>query len=160
MFSTLPKTIFKFSVQFILLSANAFNLDQSKILLFGKELKRYLVGTLEFTFQAQLTLYLSNFFVVLKSRMTLNLGYLGHKLCHRVKVNKYWYLVGTLEATFIAQFIRKFVRMFVLIQFRMSLNLPHLWSKTRSVGRIKDIYCGRSRGHISCSDGSKIGENV
>ena len=38
MFSTLPKIIFNFSVTFILLSANAFNLDQSKILSFGKVL--------------------------------------------------------------------------------------------------------------------------
>ena len=30
--------------QFILLSANAFNLDQSKILSFGKELKEYFVS--------------------------------------------------------------------------------------------------------------------
>ena len=39
MFSTLPKTNFYFSVTFILLYANAFNLDQSKIL-FGKELRK------------------------------------------------------------------------------------------------------------------------
>ena len=38
MFSTHPKTNFIFSVTFSLLSANAFNLDQSKILLFGTEL--------------------------------------------------------------------------------------------------------------------------
>ena len=38
MFSTLPKTNFNFSVTFILLSASAFNLDQSKNLLYGKEL--------------------------------------------------------------------------------------------------------------------------
>ena len=38
MFSTLPKTKFYFTVTFILLSANAFNLDQSKNLSFGKEL--------------------------------------------------------------------------------------------------------------------------
>ena len=38
MFSTLHKTNFKFSVTFILSSANAFNLDQSKILLCGKDL--------------------------------------------------------------------------------------------------------------------------
>ena len=38
MFSTLPKTSFNFSFKFILSSANAFNLDQSKILLCGKEL--------------------------------------------------------------------------------------------------------------------------
>ena len=38
-FSTLPQTNFNFSVTFILSSANAFNLDQSKILLFGTELK-------------------------------------------------------------------------------------------------------------------------
>ena len=38
MFSTLPKTNFYFSVTFILSSANAFNLEQSKILSFGKGL--------------------------------------------------------------------------------------------------------------------------
>ena len=39
MFSTCPKTNFNFSVTFILSSTNAFNLDQSKNLLFGKELR-------------------------------------------------------------------------------------------------------------------------
>ena len=39
MFSTLSKTNFNFSPAFILSSANAFNLDQSKILSFGKELR-------------------------------------------------------------------------------------------------------------------------
>ena len=38
MFSTPPKTNFYFSVIFFLSSANAFNLDQSRILSFGKEL--------------------------------------------------------------------------------------------------------------------------
>ena len=38
MFSTLSKTNFSFSVTFTLSSANAVNLDQSKILSFGKEL--------------------------------------------------------------------------------------------------------------------------
>ena len=38
MFSTLTKTNFNFSVAFIWLSANAFNLDRSKILSCGKEL--------------------------------------------------------------------------------------------------------------------------
>ena len=38
MFSTLLKTSFNFAVTFILSSANAFNLDKSKILSFGKEL--------------------------------------------------------------------------------------------------------------------------
>ena len=38
MFSTLPKPNFSFSVKFILSSANAFNLVQSKILSCGKEL--------------------------------------------------------------------------------------------------------------------------
>ena len=42
MFSTLPKTNFNFSVTFILSSAIAFNLDQSKNLPFGKELKKSL----------------------------------------------------------------------------------------------------------------------
>ena len=37
MFSTLPKTHSNFSVTFILSFANVFNLDQSNILLFGKE---------------------------------------------------------------------------------------------------------------------------
>ena len=41
MFSTLPKTNLIFSVTFILSSANAFNLDQSTILSFGKELMHY-----------------------------------------------------------------------------------------------------------------------
>ena len=41
MFSTVPKTNFKFLVTFILLSANAFNLDRSKILSVGKELGNY-----------------------------------------------------------------------------------------------------------------------
>ena len=39
MFSNLSKTNFKFWVTFILSSANALNLDQSKLLLFGKELR-------------------------------------------------------------------------------------------------------------------------
>ena len=38
MFSTLPKINFNFLVPFILSSANAFNLDNSIILSFGKEL--------------------------------------------------------------------------------------------------------------------------
>ena len=38
MFSTLPKTNFNFSNAFNLTSANALNLDQSKILSFGEEL--------------------------------------------------------------------------------------------------------------------------
>ena len=38
MFSTLPKPNFNFSVPFILSSANSFNLNQSEILSFGKEL--------------------------------------------------------------------------------------------------------------------------
>ena len=40
MFSTLHKTFFKISVTFIFSSAHAFNLDQSKILLSGNELKK------------------------------------------------------------------------------------------------------------------------
>ena len=40
MISTLPKTIFNFSVTFILSSAIAFNLDQFKSLSFGKELNQ------------------------------------------------------------------------------------------------------------------------
>ena len=38
MFSPLPKTSFDFLFKFILSSANAFNMDQSKILSLGKEL--------------------------------------------------------------------------------------------------------------------------
>ena len=41
MFSTLLETSLKFSFKFILLSANALNLDQSKILSFSKELRNY-----------------------------------------------------------------------------------------------------------------------
>ena len=40
MFSTLSETNFNFYVTFILSSAKAFNLDQSKILSFGKGLKQ------------------------------------------------------------------------------------------------------------------------
>ena len=49
MFSTHPKTYFNFSIAFNLLSANAFNLDQSKILLFGKKLilKSHLICCLQ-----------------------------------------------------------------------------------------------------------------
>ena len=43
-FSILLKSDFNFSVAFILLSANAFNSEQSKILSLGKELKRQLLG--------------------------------------------------------------------------------------------------------------------
>ena len=38
MFSTLPKLYFNFLAQFTLSSANASNLDWSKILFYGKEL--------------------------------------------------------------------------------------------------------------------------
>ena len=38
MFSTLPKTNFDFLIEFILSVANVFNLNQFKILLFGKDL--------------------------------------------------------------------------------------------------------------------------
>ena len=41
-FSTRPNTDFNFSVTFILWSANAFNLDQFKKLLFGKGLRSLL----------------------------------------------------------------------------------------------------------------------
>ena len=40
-FITLPNTKFNFFLAFILSSANAFNLDQSKILLFGQVLKHF-----------------------------------------------------------------------------------------------------------------------
>ena len=42
----------------------------------------------------------------------------------------------------------------------MSSNLGHLGSKIRSLGQIKEIPCGRSRGHSSCSFDLKIGQNV
>ena len=41
LFSILPKSKFNFSFKFILSSANAFSLNQSKILSFGKELTLY-----------------------------------------------------------------------------------------------------------------------
>ena len=43
---------------------------------------------------------------------------------------------------------------------QMGLNLGHLGSLTRSVGYIKEIPCGHSRNHISCSIDFKIGQNV
>ena len=42
MFSTIPKTKFIFSVTLIVMSADILNLDQSKNLSFGKELKKTL----------------------------------------------------------------------------------------------------------------------
>ena len=45
MFSILPKTNFIFSVTFILPSANAFNFNKSKIMLFGKELNHTFEGS-------------------------------------------------------------------------------------------------------------------
>ena len=44
-FSTLPITNFNFTPPFILSSANPFNLDQSKILSFGKEVTRMLTNS-------------------------------------------------------------------------------------------------------------------
>ena len=44
MFSTCPKSNFNFYVIFILSSANDFNLDQSKNLLFGKGLSQVSIG--------------------------------------------------------------------------------------------------------------------
>ena len=41
MLATLNKTILKFSVVFILKFANIFGLDKPKVLLFGKEIKKY-----------------------------------------------------------------------------------------------------------------------
>ena len=41
-FSIIFKTNLIFSISFILSSSNAFNLDQSKTLLFGKELKHFI----------------------------------------------------------------------------------------------------------------------
>ena len=43
MFSTLPETNFNFWATFIFLSASAFNMDQSKILVFGKELNYQMI---------------------------------------------------------------------------------------------------------------------
>ena len=50
--------------------------------------------------------------------------------------------------------------MFVLIKSNTSLNLGHLGSKSNSLGQIKEIPCGQSIGHISCSVDLKIGQNV
>ena len=41
-----------------------------------------------------------------------------------------------------------------------SLNLGHLGSRTRSLGQIKEIPCGHSRGNISCSIDLEIGQNA
>ena len=42
----------------------------------------------------------------------------------------------------------------------MSLNLVDLGSKTRSLGQVKEIPCGCSRSHISCSIDLKFSQNV
>ena len=41
MLANIPKMNFNISVTFIVSSANAFNLDQSTIMSFGKEIKHY-----------------------------------------------------------------------------------------------------------------------
>ena len=46
MFSSLPKTNFDSLVTFILSTTNSFNIDQFKILLFGKELTLHSIDTL------------------------------------------------------------------------------------------------------------------
>ena len=50
MFSTLLQTNFKFSFTFILLSANTFKLDQSKVLFFGEDFKGYVASKVIFRF--------------------------------------------------------------------------------------------------------------
>ena len=42
----------------------------------------------------------------------------------------------------------------------MHPNLGHLGQKSRSLGQIKEMPCGRSRGHISCSLDLKFCQNV
>ena len=44
MFSTLPKTSFDFLFESILSSANAFNLEESEVLSFGKELRTWITS--------------------------------------------------------------------------------------------------------------------
>ena len=61
MFSTLPDRYFNFSVIFILLSANAFNLAWSKILSFGKELSPLLTQQVSYVRKRRLTLPLTLF---------------------------------------------------------------------------------------------------
>ena len=68
------------------------------------------------------------------------------------------YLVDTLEATVFAQSTWNLVRMFVLIS-RTSFNFGHLGSKTRSLDQIKEIPCGYSRGHNSCTVNLNICQN-
>ena len=67
MFSPLSKTNFKFSITFILSSANAFNFDQSKFFSFGKELILSLTPDLE-TYKIFLINWLgSNYFQIWKT---------------------------------------------------------------------------------------------
>ena len=54
----------------------------------------------------------------------------------------------------------KLVRIFVLRKSRMTSNLGDLGSKTRSLGQIKEIPCGYSRGNFFCSIDLKIGQMV
>ena len=42
----------------------------------------------------------------------------------------------------------------------MTLTLGKLGSLTRSAGQIKEIHCGQSRGHVSCSVSLKIGQGI
>ena len=71
MFYSLPKTNFNFWVTFILSSANAFYLEQSEISLFGIELKKYPVGTLEGKINDQLIIFLVYWAINMASQILL-----------------------------------------------------------------------------------------
>ena len=45
------------------------------------------------------------------------------------------------------------------MKYCKSSNFGQLGSKTRSLGQMKEIHCGRSRYHKSCSIDMKIGQN-
>ena len=76
MFSTQHTTNFNFPIAFNLLSANAFNLDQSKILLFGKDL----IATFQLLSTASLNLGLSQTGVIGNGLRNLYLEYISEYL--------------------------------------------------------------------------------
>ena len=50
--------------------------------------------------------------------------------------------------------------MFILIKFRTSMKMGHVGSKTKSLGKILEKSCVRSRGHIVSTTIMNLGQNV
>ena len=71
-----------------------------------------------------------------------------------------FYLVYALEATVLVGYSWKLVRMFVSMKSRTSSKMGHVGSKTRSLGKILEKPCVRSRGHILNRILMEVGQDV